>query len=34
MSGEIVRVEAAALGGGRLRYFDFVMAAFVTVMVV
>ena len=36
MAGEIehqpVRVEAAALGGRRLRYFDFVMVAFVTVL--
>src|SRR4249919_1223323 len=32
MSGEIVRVEASAMGGTRLRYFDFVMAAFVTIL--
>jgi queuosine precursor transporter len=30
--GEIRAVEASALGGARLRYFDFVMAAFVTVL--
>jgi queuosine precursor transporter len=27
-----VRVEAATLGGRRLRYFDFVMVAFVTIL--
>jgi uncharacterized integral membrane protein (TIGR00697 family) len=32
MSGEILKVEAAALGEARLRYFDFVMAAFVTIL--
>jgi uncharacterized integral membrane protein (TIGR00697 family) len=32
MSGQIVRVDASALGGARLRYFDFVMAAFVTIL--
>ncbi len=33
MSGEDVRpVEAGALAGRRLRYFDFVMAAFVTLL--
>src|SRR6188768_3884263 len=30
--GEIRQVNAAALGERRLRYFDFVMAAFVTVL--
>ena len=30
--GEMRTVEAAALSGARLRYFDFVMAAFVTVL--
>ena len=30
--GEVRTVEAAALSGARLRYFDFVMAAFVTVL--
>jgi queuosine precursor transporter len=30
--GPIRTVEASALGGARLRYFDFVMAAFVTVL--
>lgn len=33
MSGEkAIRVEAGALEGRRLRYFDFVMAAFVTIL--
>ncbi|HEY5710884.1 MAG TPA: queuosine precursor transporter [Allosphingosinicella sp.] len=32
MSEGIQKVEAGALGGARLRYFDFVMAAFVTVL--
>jgi uncharacterized integral membrane protein (TIGR00697 family) len=33
MDGEGIRsVDAAALGGRRLRYFDFVMAAFVTIL--
>ena len=33
MDGGTVRtVEASALGGARLRYFDFVMAAFVTIL--
>ena len=33
MAGERARrIEAAALSGARLRYFDFVMAAFVTVL--
>jgi len=31
-AGDVKEVEAAALGGRPLRYFDFVMAAFVTVL--
>ena len=30
--GGVTEVDAAALSGGRLRYFDFIMAAFVTVI--
>lgn len=30
--GQVRTVEASALGGARLRYFDFVMAAFVTIL--
>ena len=30
--GQVRTVEASSLGGARLRYFDFVMAAFVTIL--
>ena len=30
--GQVRTIEASALSGGRLRYFDFVMAAFVTIL--
>ncbi|MFN2259181.1 MAG: queuosine precursor transporter [Parasphingopyxis sp.] len=32
MDGGIERIDAAALGGRRMRYFDFVMAAFVVIL--